>query len=99
MEGTRGEQFLRLRRLELQEFIAFSKVLIANWQRSVELYDYTKEHKDEALRSIAWYEREIFSAQQDLEQMKGAENEEPFLTDRTQSESPQMQEIDCTTVL
>lgn len=96
---TPGKRFLRFRRLELMEFISYSTTMVRAWKRGLETYVYTPEQEARVREQISDYEIEIASAERDLAEMGGAENEEVFLTEPKRSESPQLERISCTTVL
>lgn len=97
-----GADFLKFKRIDLEDFIRYAKHMVDNTKWLMTNYEsaYTPEQIKNLHGTIAYWEKEKDYAEQELAQMGGAENEKPILTGRSKrSESPQLERISCTTVL
>ena len=83
-----GAEFLKFRRIELEDFIRYAKTVVRNYQWSLETYEYEPIQREAMEKDIEFWEKEVQYAQRDLAEMGGAENEESIVTE-PRSESPQ----------
>ena len=96
-EMTRGEQYLRLLRIEYEDQLRFASYFRANILYSLRTYPHTPEELQEKMKEVSALEIDMKRAREFL---GGAENDE-IVTEPQSSETPttdKFTEITCTTV-
>jgi tRNA U38,U39,U40 pseudouridine synthase TruA len=98
---TKGQEYLRLLRIEYQDLINIAKSEIAGYRYYMEHYLLTPEDIQTYLNQIRWNEFDIQQYSEALKLLGGVENAETRTESRGDSESPRRQftGVNCTTVM
>lgn len=97
---TRGQEYLKLLKIEYQDLVKIAKSHIAMYEYSLEHYVFEPEEKVTVLKFIEEYKQDVKYYSESLRLLGGAENEDTILTESKNSESPRDKfvGISCTTV-
>jgi len=99
-ELTRGEQYLRLLRIEYEDLIRAARFDIYYWKELLTRYQYTPIELENIQKSMQSGYRDIEYYSEKLREL-GVENGDRILTESNNSESPidRFEGITCTTVM
>lgn len=98
---TRGQDYLRLLRMEYEDLVKIARTQIASYRYYMEHYTLTPDDIQNYLDNIRFNEMDIKQYGEALELLGGAENEDTLTESIKDSESPRSEfvGINCTTVL